>query len=252
MRRSTHRSLIPLSFVIMTMLAAGCGSREWKAAEKANTIAAYERFLQRNPTAQHAALAKERLDNLRWDAALRDSSIAAVEAFCQHHPDSRHLPAAQQKIMELRWTSARQDNSVASYEDFLRRYPDGQYCTAATQALTVATWKVVRQRNTLAEYQTFLTNCDDQVLVDSARSAIRELERVARIVEGTVKSASFTVNSWDLVNGQDVKLTQYPGYTFHVYEPGIRDGMRVRLHLKRPLAAKGKPEKLDISSWEEL
>src|SRR5665213_2291141 len=64
-----------------------------------------------------------------WHKATLANSIAAYETFVQEHPDNKHADNARGRILALRdehaWSAARAGNNIASYEGYLKAESGG-------------------------------------------------------------------------------------------------------------------------------
>ncbi len=254
-RKST---VLSASLSLMILVACGCGSNAWKTAERTNTIAGYEQFLEHHPNAEQAPLARQRVENLRWDAAQDSNSVSTYEDFMQRYPNSKLAATAMERIASLRWKVAQDDNTVAGYEQFLAKCPEGQHGSAARHALLSLRWAEVRARNTQEAYRSFLSQCGDSSLADSANQCIRELEkqhlreleaegvwrsaehanttagyrtfaqrypesRHLRTFVGRVSDVSFPLGRDLLATGLDIELAEFPGLVFRCDREGAME-----------------------------
>ena len=77
-----YRRVRPLIWIAaLLILAAGCSSglaiRQFEEAQEVDTIAAYERYLRKNPESQYAERAQERMAELRGQAEEHARDVAA-------------------------------------------------------------------------------------------------------------------------------------------------------------------------------
>jgi hypothetical protein len=107
------------------LLAQGCDREPsaWAGAEASGQPADYQAYLRDHPEGEHAAMARERLDDLAWASAAdlgdRESLVTYLEAL----PDGRHGEQARAQLEALDWTSARAAHDAASYQSFAEAYP---------------------------------------------------------------------------------------------------------------------------------
>ncbi len=129
-------------------------NRRWQEALEADTIYAYQRYMQDYPNSmqqvdalQHVA----RLDDELWQTVDADGSRSAYESYLQQLPEGRHeaeamirldvldrtaaeaerQQAARQQQDNLAWNQARMQRSVAAIDQYLMEFPDGQHVSAA-------------------------------------------------------------------------------------------------------------------------
>lgn len=92
-------------------LLANAEPNDWNQALTANTITAYQIYLQRNPAGAHAADANAAIAQLQaagasaqldaiWNSVDKDD-VESLKAFIQGYPDSNHTAEAQQLVNEL-------------------------------------------------------------------------------------------------------------------------------------------------------
>ena len=98
----TRRSLAP---ILLLITALGCASSAWRSALDANSISAYQKFLQRYPDTEFSSEARRQVDSLLAE-------------------DRRRLEASA-------YEAARCDGTSGALEEFLTRYPDGAGPTEA-------------------------------------------------------------------------------------------------------------------------
>lgn len=97
------RALIPVLLIPLAILAA-C-SREaddWRAAQAADTVASYERFVRDHPASARVTEARRRAAQLAeeedWRRAQEEDSLQAYQIFVSQHPESRFAPEARLRI----------------------------------------------------------------------------------------------------------------------------------------------------------
>jgi hypothetical protein len=87
---------------LLLLCACSRESADWKSASTADTIEAYQQFLQQHPKASNAAAAQARLKTLTedrdWQAAASADTRAAYEQFVAQHADSKWAQEARIRI----------------------------------------------------------------------------------------------------------------------------------------------------------
>lgn len=121
--------------VAMMLGVAGCDREPaaWQQAQAADTVAAYESYLQEHADGPHAVQANTRLTELHeqqaWQEAEKQGTIAAIETFLKNHPEAAHAGPAQAALERLRdardWAAAQQADSLADYQRYLTMHPAG-------------------------------------------------------------------------------------------------------------------------------
>jgi hypothetical protein len=96
--------------VVILLLAAlvlgGCADRrEWRSAQSADTIEAYEAYLAQRPQGDYVSPAQRRLAELKeardWDIATQRDTAEAYRAFIDAYPTGRWVSEARIRIQKI-------------------------------------------------------------------------------------------------------------------------------------------------------
>ncbi|MGH9561628.1 MAG: tetratricopeptide repeat protein, partial [Terracidiphilus sp.] len=140
-------SKLPMAFVLgAALMAAGCGTADydWNKALAANTVAAYQTFLQNHPKSKHADDARGRLlgvqDDQAWALAQATNTVPGYQDYLKTESGGIHASDAQYEITALEraaaWKAVQKDESAASLQAFLQKYPQGLESNEARQKLS--------------------------------------------------------------------------------------------------------------------
>src|SRR5258708_26697265 len=70
-----------------------------------------------------------------WQQATAANTLSAYQTFLQEHADSKHVENARGRILALQdeqaWSAARSANSIASYQDYLKTESGGAHVREA-------------------------------------------------------------------------------------------------------------------------
>jgi hypothetical protein len=126
--------LIP-AFVCIGAALTACNTAEsdWRQATAANTMTAYQAFLQKHADSRHAENARGRIlalqDDQAWNAARAADSIAGYQDYLKAESGGVHVGEAKYQITALQradaWKAIQNDASAASLQAFLLKYPQG-------------------------------------------------------------------------------------------------------------------------------
>jgi len=121
MTRLPHRR-IPImcaSAVLVALSLVGC-SREtddWRGAQAADTVAAYEQFLHQYPASSHATEATTRVTPLAedeaWQLATSQDTQAGYQQFAARYPDGKWAQEARVRIENFALTPPSTDTPAA-------------------------------------------------------------------------------------------------------------------------------------------
>ncbi len=133
--RLNIRSIPAVAVVCIAAALAACNTAEsdWQQATGANTLTAYQAFLQKHADSRHAENALGRMlalqDEQAWSAARAANSIAGYQDYLKTESGGVHVGEAKYQIAALQradaWKAIQNDASAASLQAFLLKYPQG-------------------------------------------------------------------------------------------------------------------------------
>jgi hypothetical protein len=142
--------LLPSLFLAVALSACDTAAGDWRKATAANTVAAYQAFLQQHGSDEHADNARGRIlalqDDQAWTAARAANTAEAYDAYLKtegggvHAEEARYYLTALQRAQD--WKAMQNDASVASLQAFLQKYPQGVESNQARVRLKVLSYRV--------------------------------------------------------------------------------------------------------------
>jgi cell division septation protein DedD len=100
--KNTGICLIAMTLSLLVLTACSREGADWKSATTADTLEAYQQFLQQHPNAGNASAARDRLKALTedrdWQAAAATDTRAAYQQFIAQHADSKWAQEARIRI----------------------------------------------------------------------------------------------------------------------------------------------------------
>ena len=177
------RILGALALVAATTL--GCADASWEGTQRANTVAAYTRFLRDNPESAHAQAAEERIAFLR---VMSHQTIGAYDQFVETYPQSSLTPELKAAMEPLFFERARATNTVDGYQQFLTSYPGGELARRVQGDLAYV--QMGSTEPSVATMREFLREYPES---DFSADAQRSLDLVAFKNETTVKHLGIRV-----------------------------------------------------------
>jgi hypothetical protein len=173
-----------------TLVLWGCSSMtsDWRDAEQAKTLEAYEAFLKNYPGSANARTARTRLLELRWAKLKASNDLGAITALQAdvdreartHEPGSSApkpaakasevagtqswYPAALRTLFEqtgarraeLTWASLRSSADAAQIEAFLKEFPQAAARRDAESRLDDLSWQAAARQATPAAWRGYL------------------------------------------------------------------------------------------------
>jgi formylglycine-generating enzyme required for sulfatase activity len=181
-------------------------SRRWQEALEADTLYAYQRFMQDYPQSIHEPAARqhmERLDDTLWQKVDAEGTRSAYESYLEQLPQGRHeaeamiqldlldrLEAEEQRQKtqrqqedDLAWNEAKMQRSISAIDRYIAEFPDGSHLQdaqtlkrelsdAANDSTAFGTAKKLNTRNA---YQAYIDAFPRGKHITEALSAIDEL-----------------------------------------------------------------------------
>ncbi len=146
------RSLTMILLIGAAFMTASCGlgPYDWNKAMAANTVAAYETYLQDHRDGKHADDARGRIlalkDDQAWSAAQKLKTIEGYQAYLQQEAGGVHAGDAQYQLTALQrardWQAIQQGSSATALQAFLKTYPQGPESSEARQRLSTLAYQV--------------------------------------------------------------------------------------------------------------
>jgi hypothetical protein len=164
--------------IVSALMALGCvdeDKEDWQAAEEANTVAAFEEYLQEHPDGKYVTEAREGLDELHWHEAEGTNTVEAFEEYLEEHPDGKYVTEAREGLEELHWHEAEGTNTAEAFGEYLQDHPDGKYAVQAREHIDDLDWQEAQAANTIAAYRQYLASHPAGKFVAQAEEAIASL-----------------------------------------------------------------------------
>jgi hypothetical protein len=121
--------------LLASVALAACSSAQsdWSQASAANTVSAYEVFLEKHPNTPQSAEARTRIQTLKdeqaWAVAQQVNTVQSYQGYIQEEPSGIHLDEARDHISSnersTAWAAASALDTPEALEAFLQKYPQG-------------------------------------------------------------------------------------------------------------------------------
>ncbi|MBM4238917.1 MAG: hypothetical protein FJ154_05210 [Gammaproteobacteria bacterium] len=101
-----HRPIRMLVALLLTLVLAGCGElQDWRSTQRADTLDAYEAFVEQYPQSQYVPVAQRRLADLveqrDWLIATESDTAEGYRAFINNHPKGRWTREARVRLQNF-------------------------------------------------------------------------------------------------------------------------------------------------------
>ncbi|MCA6362000.1 MAG: WG repeat-containing protein [Bacteroidetes bacterium] len=124
----------------------------FRQAQKINTLAAYNLFIENNCDSQLVAAATESRNALAFSQTVGIHTWQAYLAFMSDYPQAAQVPVAAARYHELLFLSSTEAGTPEVFENFLRSYPESPYRLQAEDSL----YSLSVPEHTVAQYYAFV------------------------------------------------------------------------------------------------
>lgn len=115
-----------------------CRGSAFSAAQKRDTVEAYEEFIAKNPMDPNVDAAQDRLAELELEQARKIHTVVAYKRYLEEHPEGERSRTARALLEGLRFNAARNRNTALSWRQFIKDHPDGSHREEAEALLAKA------------------------------------------------------------------------------------------------------------------
>jgi len=118
-----------------------------------------------------------------WHKATAANTLAAYQAFLQEHGGDKHADNARGRILALKdeqvWAAARSANTVEAYDEYLKVQAGGVHALEAqyyrTALLRAADWESIKDNASAAALQAFLQKYPQGLEANQARANLKDM-----------------------------------------------------------------------------
>lgn len=142
----------------------------WERARDVNTVAAYDRYIDRYIGSPFADDARRVRDHLAFQQAREENSAAAYRAFLDRYPQAKEVYEARNRLNEAVYREATAARDIDSFKAFIREHPDNPYVQQAEEEV----YRLSTPGRTVAEYHAFILANPRNRKVNEAWRAIYE------------------------------------------------------------------------------
>lgn len=176
MKRKQFLSKIGILFLLsatISILFAGCASRDFEKAKAEGTIAAYDQFLKNHPESEQAKEAKHLREYTLVDNALKSEDPALAKRYLQEYPKGRYSSLVLEHLSKIQdktdWQIATTKNNEEGYRNYIEKHPKGEYIEEAKIAFEPFLWEKTKKMNTIDGYDLFLEKYPEGKFKDQAK-----------------------------------------------------------------------------------
>jgi Tetratricopeptide repeat len=152
MRRLISRVMICVALSFM-LSACGTMGKKWDETKNADTIEAYQQFIDEYPDSKYRYEARKNIESLKWESAKTKNTIQAYKDFLRRYPRSTYKKEAASRLEDLRWEKVKAAKSI---KKFLKQYPKSRYRNDSRELMEDIRWENARNENELKGYLEYL------------------------------------------------------------------------------------------------
>ena len=150
--------------VFFGVLVSGCTSESnrWKEAELANTVNAYQQYLNEYPNSQKSEEVRKRIEQIEFNNCSEKDTKSAYEQFLRKYPDGEFATQVRFKLTNLKvketsaWEEACKANTFDAYISFYKVYPDSRLSELSQRLLKLANNYTMIPGSDLVEHVEYL------------------------------------------------------------------------------------------------
>jgi len=181
---------------------------------------------------------KDYLDSLGFSQAERLESEAAYQYFLDRFPQSRLAETAKQKRASLAFQRAKQENSFDAFMAFLDRYPDAEQARSAKEISDLLVFENTAKKGKISDWEFFIERNPNNPYVLKAQNRLYDLSTVyhkpesyQKFVENYPNNPN-TSKAWEWIFYLDKSLKsltqldmKYPGFPILRFDSkfGLKD-----------------------------
>ena len=186
------RALIILALSALTIACGTLGdssakqpsdSAAYRKASSANTIQAYEDFIQKYPGSELVESARLAMETLAYQNAVSLGMIGAFEVYLREYPTGRNAWNARGILEDLYFQWARKVDTEESWSVFLSRFPHSYNASGALLRLAEIRFALAKKSDTIRGYAEFSRNNKPYFFYEADAAAYAVAQR-----QGTVDS----------------------------------------------------------------
>lgn len=141
---------------------------------EANTVAAYDRFLELYPTSEYSDDVVARRTILLYDEAMTTTDESIVEKFVKEFPNYEHTGNVERRLMNMRYERVTTVGTLEELQWFLAIYPDHEQRGYIRQLMADKVYPTLEE--SVAAFEQFIADYPDAQQIDEAKYRLEVLK----------------------------------------------------------------------------
>lgn len=166
------------------MLQNAIAALEFRMARNANTVEAYQQFIDNHPASRETLEAKQLRNALAYKQAESSNTISAYEEFIRNYPSGKESDMAQGKIYTMAYDEAKMTNTEEAYRNYLQKYPNSPFAQVAEEQANIIQFNSETKKGDWISYKKYINrHPENKKLVEVAKNKIYEIATKTRDLE---------------------------------------------------------------------
>lgn len=154
-------------------------------------------------TQESARTLKSNIEAKAFDNASKENTVASFQSFMDRFPSAQELPAAVESRNALAWQEAQSQNTLMAYQNFMDTYPEAEQFSEALKKRDQFVYERETSTNTLSNLQRFIQDFPQNTYLGDAIDRLFKLSSIDHSLE-TYKTfiqkypqAKTSAQAWD-------------------------------------------------------
>ncbi|MBO7132918.1 MAG: OmpA family protein [Bacteroidales bacterium] len=159
-------------------------SLDFRMAKEANTVKAYQQFIDNHPASKETSEAKQLRNALAYKQAEAENTISAYEDFIRNYPYGKESDMAQTNIYTLAYKDAKRTNTEEAYRNYAQKYPNSPFAQEAENHANIIQFGSETKKGEWTSYKKYISrHPENKQLVEVAKNEIYEIATKKRDIE---------------------------------------------------------------------
>ena len=165
-------------YIFLVLLLSNCSNiqRDYKNAEKENSIDAYREFIQKYKDHSLADSAHVKIEYLLFQNAINTNNADSIKNFLNHYPETKLKNKALYYIDSLLFEQVLTYNNSDSIESFINQYPESVFLDQAHKKNEEIVFDNANKNNSISEFKKYIRKFPNGKFINEAKAKISELK----------------------------------------------------------------------------
>lgn len=173
--------------LVLVLLIIGCATTatRWRETSRANTITAYENFLQNHPDSEWAPEARKCIDDLAFAEAKRLDTVAALDSYRGRFPSGSHHDDALAECEAIMYRATMETTEPAPCRAYLERFSQHERAEEMRRHLDDRIFEVAVREGKATGYEQYVKDFPEGRHIQESEQALATI--VYEALENTLR-----------------------------------------------------------------